>query len=194
VTQEQKIKLFSNQFKMKIGTKIIAHQYEVSTTPDIKESFLFNKVVNAAGDKLRTHVGFYVIAGRTIFTPQALSGDLVLETTYNNIPFQVKVSGSARQIFKVIDFESENYDRHLVAANLVNNIIKHAFEDTAYTQIGRAPRFFNLKNGFFLPDAPDDLIAIPGFKASAFRSSDCSTMLIDSLFKFMGQKNCYATM
>lgn len=165
------------------------------TVPEIKETFLFNQVVSENDLSLKKMFGFYIIAGRTIFTPQPMTtASTTFETNYKGMKFNVTIDGTAKQIFKVKDFESESYEKHLMAANLLNNIIKRTFEDTKYTQIGKQPRFFNVDNGFQLPDAPDDLFAVPGFKASAFRATETSSILIDSLFKFMGQKNCYHTM
>jgi hypothetical protein len=58
----------------------------------------------------------------------------------------------------------ENQDNS-VSQNLINVIIKQAFRETDLKQIGRAPRFFDVKRIQDLKES--NLRILSGFKASA---------------------------
>ncbi len=81
-----------------------------------------------------------------------------------------------------------------IAQTLINNILKKAFEDTNFKQIGKLPRFFDSSRSTVLDSQFGDLMAVPGFKASTYMSQNYSTILIDNLYKFMAQRNCRQTM
>ncbi len=75
-----------------------------------------------------------------------------------------------------------------MAQNLLNIIIKEAFRSTELKQIGKAPRFFDVKNPIDL--SSHGLKIWSGFKASAFQSQMGCTLVMDSIFKFMSTKTC----
>ena len=55
-------------------------------------------------------------------------------------------------------------------------------------QIGRSPRFFDIENPIDL--SRQNLMVMPGFKASAFQTELGCTLAIDSVFKFMCTTTC----
>ena len=70
---------------------------------------------------------------------------------------------------------------------VLNNIIKQAFRDTNLTQIGKAPRYFDLSKKFNLDD---EIISCPGFRAAASNSMYGLTLVIDNVNKFMTTQSC----
>lgn len=70
---------------------------------------------------------------------------------------------------------------------LINNILKKALQDSTYKQIGKLPRFFNLKKQM---EVDGGLIAYPGFKASTYKCTNSTTIVIDNLYKFITSNTC----
>mmetsp|Transcript_12297 Transcript_12297/g.16684 ORF Transcript_12297/g.16684 Transcript_12297/m.16684 type:complete len:91 (-) Transcript_12297:1403-1675(-) len=71
---------------------------------------------------------------------------------------------------------------------IFNLIINQAFRETNLKQIGRSPRFFDLEKPIDL--SRQNLMIMPGFKASAFQTELGCTLAIDSVFKFMCTTTC----
>ena len=79
---------------------------------------------------------------------------------------------------------SENTVQH----SLINIIIKQAFRATDLKQIGKGPKFFDMKSVIDLERSK--LRILSGFKAYAFRSQLGCTLVVDSIFKFMSTSSC----
>lgn len=77
---------------------------------------------------------------------------------------------------------------HNVFHTLLNIIIKDAFRGTNLKQIGKAPKFFDMKKGINMPES--GLMMWPGFKASAFAYQSGITLVIDNINKFMSTVSC----
>lgn len=71
---------------------------------------------------------------------------------------------------------------------IINVIIKEAFRETDLKQIGKSPRFFDIKSPIDLSDL--GLKMWPGFKASAQQTKVGLTLTIDSIFKFVATRTC----
>jgi hypothetical protein len=63
------VTLYTNQYRLTLGENITAYQYEIEILPGETETYLFNKIVNSASKNLNMSFGFYILAGKTIFTP-----------------------------------------------------------------------------------------------------------------------------
>lgn len=75
-----------------------------------------------------------------------------------------------------------------VQQSLINIIIKQAFRETDLKQIGKVPKFFDMKSVIDLERSK--LRILSGFKASAFQSQLGCTLVVDSIFKFMSTSSC----
>ena len=71
---------------------------------------------------------------------------------------------------------------------IINIVIKEAFRQTTFKQIGKSPRFFDIQNPIDLSHL--GLRIWPGFKASASQTTTGITLAIDSIFKFITTQTC----
>lgn len=79
-------------------------------------------------------------------------------------------------------------DSQSVMYQLLNIIIKQAFRETSLKQVGKAPRFFDVKNPVVIHSA--GLQIWTGFKAAAVQSKLGTMICMDSIFKFMCTRSC----
>lgn len=86
---------------------------------------------------------------------------------------------------------SKIYDSQSVMYQLLNIIIKQAFRETSLKQVGKAPRFFDVKNPVVIDKA--GLQIWTGFKAAAVQSKLGTMLCMDSIFKFMCTRSCLET-
>lgn len=92
---------------------------------------------------------------------------------------------------KADDITSLKVGDNVQLNHLLNLIIKEGFKQTDLRQIGKQPRFFDIKNAQEVANA--GLIMWPGFKASAYNYEVGLTLVIDNISKFMSTKSCLET-
>lgn len=78
--------------------------------------------------------------------------------------------------------------QNTVSQNLLNIIVKQAFRETDLKQIGKTPRFFDLKSAQDLERS--NLRIMSGFKSSVVQTQLGCTLVVDSIFKFMSTESC----
>ena len=99
---------------------------------------------------------------------------------------QVKIPvESGKSIYLNDEFVNKDND---IKQTVFNLIINQAFRETNLKQIGRCPRFFDTSSVIDLQR--QNMLIIPGFKASAFQTELGCTLAIDSCFKFMSTISC----
>ena len=186
-TQLQKVRLLTNQYKISLAEELGIYQYEIVVTPDVTETYLFNSIVYQARKMLSILVGLYVQSGRTIFTVASILENFHADVKFGAKSYVVSINKEFTSFFTSKNFEDSSAEDHLVIHNLLNNILKRALQDSTYKQIGKLPRFFNLKKQM---EVDGGLIAFPGFKASTYKCSNSTTIVIDNLFKFITSNTC----
>jgi len=75
---------------------------------------------------------------------------------------------------------------------LINIIIKQAFRNTNLKQVGKTPKFFDVKNFIDMPQ--QRMKIMNGFKASAQNNQFGCSFVIDSIFKFQSTQSCFDRM
>jgi len=183
------IKLYTNQYRLSLGSDLSVYQYEIQVIPDdMQDTHILNLVYKSAGRKLEALLGLYVTAGKTIFTPTELKEDLVIETTVKSIEFVIKINSDSKVYFSGKQLMTAKMEDHNVIHNLINTILKQAFRDTNLRQIGRRANYFDMDKKVEIEGG--QVISCPGFKATAFSYESGMALVIDSLNKFLSKQSC----
>lgn len=152
------------------------------------DTHILNLVYKSVGRKLEGILGLYVTAGKTVFTPTELTEDIIMETTVRSIDYLIKINSNTKVYFSGKKLMSAKMEDHNVIHNLINNILKQAFRETDLRQIGRRSNYFDMKQAVDMDGG--QVIACPGFKATAFSYNSGMALVIDSLNKFLSKQTC----
>jgi len=68
-----------------------------------------------------------------------------------------------------------------ISHTLLNILLKEGFRQTSLRQLGAIPRFFDTKKAV---QATEDLMIMPGFRATAMNTQSGLIVTLDSLNKF----------
>ena len=75
--------LFTNQYKLNLGTELSVFQYEVSVSPDVmQDAYIIHGIFRAIKRRVESILGLYVISGKSVFTTTDLSESLLIKTEF----------------------------------------------------------------------------------------------------------------
>lgn len=147
---------------------------------------LVQKIIRFKRSALEKALGLYVPSGEQIYMLTELDEDVKFDVTMQGNKYTILIKQSTQSVV-TMDGKFENQDNS-VNQNLINIIIKQAFRETDLKQIGKTPRFFDLKQ---MQDIKKSQLRIlSGFKASALQTQVGCTLVVDSIFKFMSTTTC----
>ena len=183
----RQVSIVSNQYSIKLGGRMVVYQYKLEVRElEIWDANLVNQIVKQKRRCLERILGQYVTSGAQLYTITELDESIEMAVVLNGAKYSLVIDKTT-QATVTLDDEFQNA-QNSVSQAIINIIIKQAFRDTNLRQIGKAPRFFDVKSPLNLPR--DNLMIWSGFKASAFQSQVGCTLVMDSIFKFMSTKSC----
>jgi hypothetical protein len=184
------VKLFTNQYRLNLGTELSVFQYDVSVTPDVmQDAYIIHGIFRAIKRRVESILGLYVISGRSVFTTTDLTESLLIKTEFQSTKYDVLINAESKKFFSGKNIATSKMEDHSVIHNLINIIIKQAFRDTDLRQIGKQPRFFDISKAIAVEGS--GLQACPGFRASAFNYQSGMALVIDNINKFLSNKSCF---
>ena len=136
------VSLMSNQYKLKLSQNSVVYQYALSITPnEYLEASRVHEIIRKNRTNLERALGYYVPSGMTIYTLTELDESLSFATPVRGVHYHVSIDKSTETLVHMQEnFSNENNE---VAQMLINVILKQAFRETKYKQLGRSPRFFD---------------------------------------------------
>ena len=162
-------------------------QYVVRITPDeFCEADKARAIFRTKARAIEAAIGTNFFSGNNIYTLNEIAEDVSFDTNFRGTACQISIEvEDGNQI--ELDANFINKETSL-SQNIINCIIKEAFRETDLKQIGKTPRFFDIKN-------PTEFSSIglrmwEGFKASALNTKIGLTLTIDSIFKFVTTQTC----
>lgn len=189
IPQSGELKLYTNQYKLRLGQELSVYQYEVSISPDVMaDSYIIHGIFRMIRRKVESLLGLYVISGKSVFTTTELNESLLIQTEFQGVQYEIVISAESKKFFSGKSLENAKMEDHNIIHNLINIIIKQAFRDTNLKQIGKQPRFFDVTKAIEVEGS--GLQACPGFRASAFNYQSGIYLVLDNINKFLSSKTC----
>jgi len=144
------------------------------------------KLLRMKWKAIESTIGPFVPSGKTIMTLNEITESVTWKINARGDNVEIKIPHeSGKAIYLNDEFVNKDND---VKQMIFNCIINQAFRETTLKQIGRSPRFFDISAPIDL--SRQNLLIMPGFKASAFQTSMGCTLALDSIFKFMCTTTC----
>lgn len=138
--------------------------------------------------ELDVSLGPYVASGKIIYTLSEIDQSLRFQTIYRGQKHTIMIDKSSMCIVSMAASHMASEATQSVQSQLLNIIIKQAFRETDLKQVGKAPRFFDVKKPLILREA--GLQIWSGFKAAAVQSQLGTMLCMDSIFKFISTRSC----
>lgn len=131
---------------MKFGSELSVYQYDVSVTPDVMvDAYVLHGIFRNIKRRVESILGLYVISGKSVFTTTDLQESLLIKAEFRSNKYDVLINADSKKFFSGKSLATSKMEDHDIIHNLVNIIIKQALRDTDLRQIGKQPRFFDVK-------------------------------------------------
>nr|AEX87971.1 Otiwi9 [Sterkiella histriomuscorum] len=185
------VKLYTNQFKVNVTKNLSVYQYETQISPDVDENSLWLQVLGSARKSLYIAMGLFLESGRTIFTPQDLEEDIIVNTQHEGNDYVIRIVSDTKVFFTDKFLKSTKMEEHAVMHTVLNNIIKQAFRGMGnLTQMGRGSKFIDRDSQSNF----GSMVAYNGYKASTFNYQNAITVVLDSANRFVQSQSSLQTL
>lgn len=91
--------------------------------------------------------------------------------------------------FNLDELGEDRDPAHLQVLNFLNIVVKKAFQEEKYSQIGRLPKFFLASEKRLIPN--QDLQSWPGYEACTKWYNDGIFLNVDTATKFINSRTVY---
>ena len=126
-----------------------------------------HQIIKGKRREMEAALGPFVCSGKSIYILAEIETSMQFKTVFRGQKLQILIDKPSMVEVRLgdsVDGQARQVD-HAVMYQMLNIIIKQAFRETSLKQVGRAPRFFDVKNPLIIKQA--GLQIWSGFKAAA---------------------------